>query len=46
MPVLDLEKAKNIEPREMPNAQANVIEKDELDSFVERKKILHDNASQ
>ena len=39
--------AKNIEPKETPNTRVNVIEMDELYSFVERKKqILRDNAGQ
>ena len=39
--------AKEIEPKETPNAHVNVIEMDELYSFVERKKqILRDNAGQ
>ena len=39
--------AKNIESKETPNARVNVIEMDELYSFVERKKqILRDNAGQ
>ena len=39
--------AKNIEPKETLNALVNVIEMDELYSFVERKKqILRDNAGQ
>ena len=38
---------KNIEPKETPNTRINVIEMDELYSFVERKKqILRDNAGQ
>ena len=37
--------AKKIEPKETPNARVNVIEMDELYSFVERKKQnLRDNA--
>ena len=37
--------AKEIEAKETPNARVNVIEMDELYSFVERKKqILRDNA--
>ncbi len=39
--------AKNIEPKETLNARVNVIEMDELYSFVERKKqILRDNDGQ
>ena len=39
--------AKNIEPKETPNTRVNVMEIDELYSFVERKKqILLDNAGQ
>ena len=39
--------AKEIEPKETPNAHVNVIEMDELYSFGERKKqILRDNAGQ
>ena len=39
--------AKNIESKETPNTRVNVIEMDELYSFVERKKqILRDNAGQ
>ena len=39
--------AKNIGPEETPRARVNVIEKDALYSFVERKKqILRDNAAQ
>ena len=38
---------KNIETKETPNTRVNVIEMDELYSFVERKKqILRDNAGQ
>ena len=39
--------AKELEPKETPNERVNVIEMDELYSFVERKKqILRNNASQ
>ena len=39
--------AKNLEPQENLNTRVNVIEMDELYSFVERKKqILRDNAGQ
>ena len=39
--------AKNIEPKETLNARVNVIEMDELYSFVERKKqTLRDNSGQ
>lgn len=39
--------AKEIEPKERQNARGNVIEMDELYSFVERKKqILLDNDGQ
>ncbi len=39
--------AKNIEDKVIPNARVNVIEMDELYSFVERKKqIFRDNAGQ
>ena len=39
--------SKNIEPKETPNTRVNVIEMDELYSFVERKKqILRDNVGQ
>ena len=38
--------AKGIEPKNTPNGRVNVIEMDELYSFVERKKqILRDNSS-
>ena len=39
--------AKNIESKETPNTRVNIIEMDELYSFVERKKqIFRDNAGQ
>ena len=39
--------AREIEPQKRPNARVNIIEMDELYSFVERKKqILRDNAGQ
>ncbi len=39
--------AENIESKETPNTRVNVIEMDELYSFVKRKKqILRDNAGQ
>ena len=39
--------AKNTESKVVPNARVNVIEMDELYSFVERKKqILRDNVGQ
>ena len=36
--------AKEIEPKNTPNGRVNVIEMDELYSFVEKKQILHDNS--